>query len=150
MQLITALLAGFVFGLGLIVSGMSNPAKVVGFLDLAGPWDPSLAFVMAGAIALGLGIFAYARRRDRSVLGLPMQLPAPRRPDMRLVVGSALFGVGWGTAGICPGPAVVLLGSGASEGAVFVAAMLADMALFELQQLRERRVAAGLGAASTK
>lgn len=150
MQLITALLAGFVFGLGLIVSGMSNPAKVVGFLDLAGPWDPSLAFVMAGAIALGLGIFAYARRRDRSVLGLPMQLPAPRRPDMRLVVGSALFGVGWGTAGICPGPAVVLLGSGAGEGAVFVAAMLAGMALFELQQLRERRVAAGLGAASTK
>lgn len=129
-------LAGLVFGLGLLVSGMADPAKVTGFLDLAGAWDPSLAFVMAGAIAVGLAGFAVARRRPVSLLGARMQLPAARQLDRRLVAGSLLFGVGWGMAGICPGPSLVLLGIGHVEGAVFVAAMLAGMAVFEVIERR--------------
>jgi len=131
-----ALLAGIVFGLGLIVSGMSNPAKVLGFLDLAGPWDPSLAFVMAGAIAVGAIAFTVARRRTRSLLGLEMHLPTARRLDARLIGGSLLFGVGWGIAGFCPGPALVALGMGEAKAAVFVIAMLAGMGLFELLERR--------------
>jgi len=139
MNTIFSLLAGFVFGIGLIVSGMSDPAKVLGFLDLAGKWDPSLALVMAGAIAVGLGAFAIAQRRPVSWLGLPMQLPVARHIDGRLIIGSALFGVGWGLAGICPGPALVLLGAGLSKGVVFVAAMLAGMGVFEvLERLANR------------
>jgi uncharacterized membrane protein YedE/YeeE len=129
-----AFFAGLVFGVGLIVSGMANPAKVLGFLDVAGRWDPSLAFVMAGAVAVGAVAFAVARRRTRSALGLAMQLPQARGVDGRLLAGSALFGVGWGLAGFCPGPAVVALGGGYAKAAVFVAAMLAGMALFELIQ----------------
>ena len=131
MVFISALLSGLVFGLGLIVSGMANPAKVLGFLDLAGVWDPSLAFVMAGAIAVAAVAFALARRRSHSLLGAPMQLPSARRTDRRLVIGSLLFGVGWGVAGFCPGPALVGLGMGADKALVFVAAMLAGMGLFE-------------------
>ncbi|OUL85212.1 DUF6691 family protein, partial [Paraburkholderia hospita] len=107
---VTALLAGLLFGVGLMVSGMANPAKVLGFLDLAGRWDPSLAFVMAGAIAVGSLAFFAARRRDRSYLGLPMQLPVSTAITPRLVLGSAAFGIGWGLAGFCPGPALVALG----------------------------------------
>jgi len=132
MTLITSLLAGLVFGLGLIVSGMANPAKVLGFLDLAGPWDPSLAFVMAGAIGIGLVAFRVARQRTRSYLGAEMKLPSTRRIDRRLLAGSALFGIGWGIAGFCPGPALVSLGIGGPKALVFVAAMLAGMGLFEL------------------
>ncbi|QJW84449.1 YeeE/YedE family protein [Ramlibacter terrae] len=127
-----ALLAGLLFGIGLIVSGMANPAKVLGFLDLAGPWDPSLAFVMAGAIAVGVLAFALARRRTTSLLGLPMQLPADAALDRRLVGGSLLFGVGWGVAGFCPGPALVALGMGETKAVVFVAAMLVGMGVFEV------------------
>jgi len=134
--LLVSLLAGLVFGIGLIVSGMANPAKVLGFLDLAGAWDPSLALVMAGAIAVGLGGFALADQRTRSWLGLPMALPTARRLDRRLILGSALFGVGWGLSGICPGPALVLMGAGAAKGWVFAAAMLAGMALFERLERR--------------
>ena len=134
-------LAGLVFGLGLLVSGMADPVKVTGFLDLAGAWDPSLAFVMAGAIAVGLAGFAVARRRAVSLLGARMQLPAARQVDRRLVAGSLLFGVGWGIAGICPGPGLVLLGIGHVEGAVFVAAMLAGMAVFEVIERRRERSA---------
>jgi uncharacterized protein len=129
-----ALVSGLIFGLGLIVSGMANPAKVLGFLDLAGNWDPSLIFVMGGAIALGVVAFRCGARRSVSLLGQPMQLPTARQLDRRLVVGSAIFGVGWGLAGICPGPALVLLGAGAVKGAVFVVALLAGMALFEAGQ----------------
>nr|WP_315235267.1 DUF6691 family protein [uncultured Albidiferax sp.] len=136
MVFITALLSGLVFGLGLIVSGMANPAKVLGFLDLAGVWDPSLAFVMAGAIAVAAVAFALARRRSHSLLGAPMQLPSARRIDRRLVIGSLLFGVGWGVAGFCPGPALVGLGMGADKALVFVAAMLAGMGLFEWLERR--------------
>jgi uncharacterized protein len=134
--LLSSLLAGLVFGIGLIISGMANPAKVLGFLDLAGAWDPSLALVMAGAIAVGLGGFALAGQRSRSLLDLPMALPTARRLDRRLILGSALFGAGWGLSGICPGPALVLMGAGAAKGWIFAAAMLAGMALFERLERR--------------
>jgi len=129
---LTALLAGLLFGFGLMVSGMANPAKVLGFLDLAGRWDPSLAFVMAGAIAVGSLAFFFARRTGRSLLGLPMQLPASTTITPRLVLGSAAFGIGWGLAGFCPGPALVALGAGYPKAVGFVAAMVAGMTVFEL------------------
>ncbi|MCP3653914.1 MULTISPECIES: YeeE/YedE family protein [Herbaspirillum] len=127
---LAALAAGLLFGLGLIVSGMADPAKVLGFLDLAGQWDPSLALVMGGAIAIGLPAFTLARKRQWTLLGEPMQLPTARTIDRRLVLGSLLFGVGWGIAGICPGPALVLLGMASGKGLAFVLAMLAGMLLF--------------------
>ncbi|EJL88413.1 putative transporter component [Polaromonas sp. CF318] len=136
MLMLSSLLVGLVFGLGLIVSGMANPAKVLGFLDLAGPWDPSLAFVMAGAIAVGFFAFLLAKKRRLSLLGAEMKLPAAGRIDRRLVAGSLLFGVGWGLAGFCPGPGLVALGMGEPKAAVFVLAMLAGMAIFELLQRR--------------
>ncbi|WP_339468847.1 MULTISPECIES: YeeE/YedE family protein [unclassified Pseudomonas] len=139
MPLFYAWVAGLVFGIGLLVSGMTNPAKVIGFLDVSGRWDPSLAFVMGGAIAVAAVGFKFARTRTRSLLGLPMNLPTARNIDRRLVMGSLLFGVGWGVAGICPGPALVLLGSGIPEGVVFVIAMLAGMGLFEWLERRRRR-----------
>ena len=133
-----SLLAGLVFGLGLIVSGMANPAKVLGFLDLAGQWDPSLAFVMAGAIAVGAVAFAVANRRAVSFLGAEMRLPSARYIDRRLVLGSVLFGIGWGIAGFCPGPALVSLGMGEVKALVFVAAMLVGMGAFEFFERRKR------------
>jgi uncharacterized membrane protein YedE/YeeE len=134
--MIFSLAAGLLFGIGLIVSGMANPAKVLGFLDLAGDWDPSLAFVMAGAIAVGAVAFAVARNRTVSLIGLQMRLPTATRIDRRLVGGGLLFGIGWGIAGFCPGPALVALGMGESKAVVFVAAMLAGMGLFELLERR--------------
>jgi uncharacterized membrane protein YedE/YeeE len=131
MLVIASLLAGLVFGLGLILSGMADPAKVLGFLDLAGPWDPSLALVMAGAIAVGLVAFFVARNRTASFLGAEMKLPTARHVDRRLVAGSLLFGVGWGIAGFCPGPGLVALGMGQPKAAAFVAAMLLGMGIFE-------------------
>lgn len=139
MALFYAWLAGLIFGIGLLISGMTNPAKVIGFLDLAGHWDPSLAFVMAGAIAVAAVGFKFARTRIRSLLGLPMNLPTARHIDRRLVVGSLLFGIGWGLAGVCPGPALVLLGSGIGKGAVFVIAMLVGMGLFEWLERKKQR-----------
>ena len=112
----SSLLAGLVFGLGLIVSGMADPAKVLGFLDLAGHWDPSLAFVMGGAIAVGVVAFAVARRRTVSLLGAEMKLPTARTIDRRLVGGSLLFGVGWGVAGFCPGPGAGRARHGRGQG----------------------------------
>jgi uncharacterized membrane protein YedE/YeeE len=122
---------GLLFGLGLMLAGMTDPGKVIGFLDLAGSWDPSLAFVMGGAIAVGMGAFALARGRTVALLGGAMHLPTARDIDRRLVLGSLAFGVGWGLAGFCPGPAVVALATGHPKAVVFVAAMLAGMALFE-------------------
>lgn len=127
-----AFFSGLIFGIGLIVAGMANPAKVLGFLDLAGMWDPSLALVMAGAIAVGSVAFQFAKRRTLSLLGLSLQLPDARQIDRRLVGGSVVFGIGWGLAGICPGPGLVLLGSGELLGVVFVIAMLLGMGAFEL------------------
>lgn len=142
MPTLTSLVAGLVFGIGLILSGMADPRKVLGFLDLAGPWDPSLALVMAGAIAVGLAAFGVAKRRTRSLLGLDLKLPTARHIDRRLVLGSVLFGIGWGIAGFCPGPALAALGMGELKAAVFVVAMLVGMGLFEL--LEQRRQAARL------
>lgn len=136
LNILVALLAGLVFGLGLILSGMADPAKVLGFLDLAGAWDPSLAFVMAGAIAVGLVAFGVAARRRTTLLGGPLKLPTARQIDRRLVGGSLLFGIGWGVAGFCPGPALVALGMGQGRAGVFVLAMLAGMLLFELIESR--------------
>lgn len=145
MQILTSLLAGLVFGLGLILSGMADPAKVLGFLDLAGAWDPSLALVMGGAIAVGLPAFALVRRRSVSLLGAPMRLPTARTIDRRLVGGSVLFGIGWGIAGFCPGPALVALGMGLAPAMIFVAAMLAGMGVFELIERRRRAALAFAG-----
>jgi uncharacterized membrane protein YedE/YeeE len=139
MAIISAWLAGLVFGIGLIVSGMADPAKVLGFLDLAGAWDPSLALVMGGAIAVGFAPFQWAERRSRTLLGQPMRLPAKTPVTPRLVGGSVAFGIGWGLAGFCPGPALVAVGMGLRPALVFVAAMLAGMAIFEIaERLRPR------------
>lgn len=130
MQTLAALAAGLVFGIGLILGGMTDPGKVIGFLDLAGAWDPSLAFVMGGAILVGLFAFGVAGRRTTSFLGGAMHLPTNRDIDRPLVLGSLAFGVGWGLAGYCPGPALVSLGSGQLDAALFVAAMLAGMLIY--------------------
>ncbi len=132
MTAIIALLAGLIFGIGLMVSGMANPAKILGFLDLAGRWDPSLAFVMLGAIAVGSLAFFIAKRRKQSFLGLPLQLPASAKVTPRLILGSAAFGIGWGLAGFCPGPALVALGAGYPKAWGFVAAMVAGMLVFDV------------------
>jgi len=136
MFVLTSLLTGLVFGLGLIVSGMANPAKVLGFLDVGGAWDPSLALVMAGAIAVGFVAFRFMKNRTLSLMGAEMKLPTASRIDQRLVMGSVLFGIGWGIAGFCPGPGLVALGMGEPQALVFVAAMLIGMIVFELLELR--------------
>jgi uncharacterized membrane protein YedE/YeeE len=142
MPVLIAAVAGLVFGLGLLLSGMADPAKVLAFLDLAGAWDPSLALVMAGAIGVAVLAFEWAGRRDRSMLGEPMHLPSAIVIDGRLVLGSTLFGVGWGLAGFCPGPALVALGLGEPKAGAFVLAMLIGMVLFEgLERLRSRAAA---------
>ncbi|UTH75814.1 YeeE/YedE family protein [Chromobacterium sp. IIBBL 290-4] len=126
-RIASAGLAGLLFGLGLITAGMANPAKVLGFLDIAGIWDPSLALVMAGAIAVAWPAFTLAKRREKALLGETMRLPAARAIDRRLLLGSLLFGTGWGLAGICPGPALVLASGGPASAALFLAAMLLGM-----------------------
>lgn len=136
MYVTVSFIVGITFGFGLIVAGMSNPAKVQGFLDIAGAWDPSLALVMAGAIAVGAGPFAIMKRRSQALLGAPVRLPEASAIDRRLVLGSLVFGVGWGLAGICPGPALVLAGSASVQGLVFLAAMLAGYAAFEIAEGR--------------
>lgn len=132
MNLLFSLLAGLVFGLGLIVAGMANPAKVLGFLDIGGSWDPSLALVMAAAVVIAMPGFGWAKKRKASLLGQPLNLPTSTRIDRRLIGGSVLFGIGWGLAGICPGPALVLLGAGMYKGVIFTAAMVAGMAIFSV------------------
>jgi uncharacterized membrane protein YedE/YeeE len=145
---LSAFAAGLLFGIGLIVSGMADPSKVLGFLDIAGPWDPSLAFVMIGAIAVGLLAYGVAGKRTAAFLGGAMHLPTARSIDRRLVLGSLAFGVGWGLAGYCPGPALVSLGSGQDKAVVFTLALLAGMALFELAEhvLRSSPAKTGLEA----
>lgn len=131
MQKLSAFIVGLLFGLGLILSGMTDPGKVLGFLDLFGQWDPSLAFVMGGAIAVGVFAFALAKQRTRNFLGGAMHLPKATQIDKRLVIGSLTFGVGWGLAGFCPGPGLVSMASGEAKGLVFVVAMVAGMGVFE-------------------
>lgn len=136
MKLVSAFLVGLVFGVGLIVSGMTDPGKVLGFLDLTGAWDPSLALVMGGAVAVGLVAFAFARRRTESLLGAPMRLPDTRAIDMQLFAGALLFGAGWGLAGFCPGPGLVAMAMGYEKAVVFVAAMVAGMAIHAVTALK--------------
>ena len=138
LKTLLALLSGVIFGLGLIIAGMANPAKVLAFLDVTGQWDPSLALVMAGAIAVAAPAFLCARRRERSLLGETLQIPAAGRVDRRLLAGSALFGIGWGIAGICPGPAWVLAGAEMQRVWPFLLAMLAGMALYDVIMRRRR------------
>ena len=140
MHIISALFVGLLFGIGLIVSGMTDPSKVIGFLDLAGRWDPSLALVMGGAILVGLVAFRFAAGRTRSLLGDVMRLPTASQIDRRLVLGGLAFGAGWGLAGYCHGPALASLASGAVKPLIFSAAMLAGMAIFALlERLQARR-----------
>jgi len=127
MLVIFAFLCGLIFGVGLLISGMANPEKVLGFLDLSRPWDPSLAFVMIGAIAVGIVGFALVKGKKRAFCGVPIMLPANNAIDRTLVLGAILFGLGWGLAGICPGPALVLLGAGVGKGLLFILAMLVGM-----------------------
>jgi len=134
MSIAFALAAGLVFGVGLIISGMTDPAKVIGFLDVAGRWDPSLAFVMGGAILVGFFAFRLAGRRGRTFLGGALHLPNRRDIDLRLIGGSLIFGVGWGLAGFCPGPALVSFASGVDQAAVFVLAMLGGMLAYGTAQ----------------
>lgn len=132
MHIIMALATGLLFGIGLIVSGMTDPSKVIGFLDLTGRWDPSLAFVMGGAIAVGLMAFAFVTKRDKSLLGDTIRLPTATHIDRRLVFGGLAFGAGWGLAGYCPGPALASLASGGAKPLIFSAAMIVGMAIFTL------------------
>ncbi|MFD2366153.1 DUF6691 family protein [Pseudoduganella sp. GCM10020061] len=134
MHIFLALVAGLVFGIGLIISGMTDPAKVIGFLDLAGQWNPSLGFVMAGAILVGVIAFQFASKRDKSLLGDVMRLPTATQIDRRLVLGGLAFGAGWGLAGYCPGPALASLVSGGAKPLIFVAAMVTGMAIFEMME----------------
>ncbi len=127
MRTFSAAAFGALFGLGLMLSGMLDPARVLGFLDVAGEWDPSLAFVMGGAIAVAFPAFQVARRRERALCGDPIALPRGLPLDRRLVGGAALFGLGWGLAGICPGPSLVLLGFAGPPAWIFAAAMVAGM-----------------------
>ncbi|MEO6985678.1 MAG: YeeE/YedE family protein [Paralcaligenes sp.] len=131
MQGILVFLVGLVFGIGLILSGMADPARVLGFLDLSGSWDPSLALVMGGAIMVGFFAFQTARKRGRTVFGKVLRLPHATAIDKRLLLGSTIFGAGWGLAGFCPGPAIVAMGSGHLKAVVFVSAMLAGMLVYE-------------------
>ncbi len=131
MQRITEFVAGLLFGLGLLLSGMSDPGKVLGFLDLLGTWDPSLALVMAGAILVGMLAFAVAKKRTINFLGGALHLPTASQIDRRLVIGALLFGAGWGLAGFCPGPSLVSMFSGQPKAAVFVLAMVIGMLLYE-------------------
>ncbi len=127
---------GLLFGWGLILAGMTDPGKVIGFLDLAGAWDPSLAFVMGGAIAVGFFAFALAKKRTTNLFGGALHLPTSRDIDRPLVIGALLFGAGWGLAGFCPGPGIVSMAAGEFKGLVFVAAMVAGMAVFEFTNKR--------------
>ena len=129
-------ISGLVFGIGLILAGMADPLKVKGFLDLAGAWDPSLALVMGGAIALGIVAFALAKRRELSWTGTPIEIPTNRSIDTRLILGGVLFGAGWGIGGFCPGPALVALGSGMGAAGIFVVAMLVGMVLHDKFMVR--------------
>jgi uncharacterized protein len=139
MNLLSAFAAGLVFGVGLILSGMTDPGKVIGFLDVAGYWDPSLAFVMAGAVLVAFFGFRFAGKRAKAFFGELMQLPNNRSIDTRLVAGSVVFGIGWGLAGFCPGPALVALGSGVHQAAIFVAAMLGGMIAYTAAERIYRR-----------
>lgn len=133
MQVLMALFSGLIFGIGLIISDMTDPSKVIGFLDFTGKWDPSLIFVIGGAVLVGIFAFRFAATHPHAILGGPIRLPTVQRIDKRLVLGGLTFGTGWGLAGYCPGPAVVSLLTGGIKPLTFTIAMLAGMAIFEIQ-----------------
>jgi uncharacterized membrane protein YedE/YeeE len=139
MNAVSAFITGLLFGIGLILSGMTDPGKVMGFLDVFGSWDPSLAFVMGGAVLVSFAGFLLANRRAKTFFGEALHLPGSRDIDSRLVLGSAVFGVGWGLAGYCPGPALVSLGAGQEKAAIFAVAMIAGMFLYEAAERIRRR-----------
>jgi uncharacterized protein len=143
MHRISEFIVGLLFGLGLLLSGMTDPAKVLGFLDVFGTWDPSLAFVMGGAIAVGFFAFALAKKRTTAFLGGALHLPKATQIDQRLVLGGLTFGAGWGLAGFCPGPGLVSMASGEAKAAVFVAAMIAGMLAYEWADRTLHRPPAG-------
>jgi hypothetical protein len=138
MKVVSSLLFGVLFGVGLLISGMTDPARVLGFLDVSGAWNPALAFVMGGAVVVALPAFAIARRKGVSALGGQIALPDRFRIDGRLVAGAAIFGLGWGLSGICPGPGIVLLGQDLTKAGVFVAALIIGAAI-----VGARRVVSG-------
>lgn len=135
MRTVAALLAGLLFGVGLALSGMLDPARVLGFLDIAGAWDPSLAFVLGGAVSVAAVGTVVAGRLDHPVLAEAFDVPTSRRIDARLVGGAALFGIGWGLAGFCPGPALAALSLGLPKAFVFVGAMLLGMVIFKVMPI---------------
>jgi hypothetical protein len=128
---VTEVLVGILFGVGLLISGMTNPKKIIGFLDVAGRWDPSLAFVMLGAISVTATSFFLWGKRPLSLLQSQMRIPTQTQIDPRLMVGALIFGIGWGLAGYCPGPAIVSIAAGNPQALIFVAAMIAGMVVFE-------------------
>jgi uncharacterized membrane protein YedE/YeeE len=131
MQTFLVFIAGLVFGVGLIVSGMSNPAKVIHFLDIAGSWDPSLGFVMLGAIPVAFVGFRFIEKQGHTTFQEPLHLPGKTHLDRSLIVGGFIFGAGWAMAGFCPGPALVALGAGYGKALVFVLAMVAGMLIHD-------------------
>jgi len=143
MRTLIGLVSGLLFGIGLVVSGMSNPAKVLNFLDLAGTWDPSLAFVMAGAVAVTLAGYRLTQTRPQPFFAEAFHIPATRDIDTRLLAGAACFGLGWGLGGYCPGPAVTALSLGAKGTLIFLACMLAGMWATRALKRRQSGVAAG-------
>lgn len=132
MQIFIALLAGLLFGIGMIVAGMTDPSKVIGFLNITGVWNPSLAFVMVGGIAIATLAFRFAATKTQSFFGSAFRIPTATQINWRLILGGLIFGIGWGLAGYCPGPALASIVTGGSKPLVFAAAMLGGMAIFEL------------------
>ncbi len=137
MQRVIEFVLGLTFGLGLLISGMTDPGKVQGFLDLAGAWDPSLAFVMGGGVIVGLLGFSLAKKRTMSISGAPFQWPEMSQIDRPLMLGSLMFGVGWGLAGFCPGPALVAMAFGSDKALVFVLAMMVGVVMFDRFKKRD-------------
>ena len=137
MQRVIEFMLGLTFGLGLLISGMTDPGKVQGFLDLAGAWDPSLAFVMGGGVMVGLLGFGLAKKKVISFSGAPFHWPETAHIDRPLVLGSLMFGIGWGLAGFCPGPALVAMAAGNDKALVFVLAMLGGMVAFDRFKKRD-------------
>ncbi|MEQ5184634.1 DUF6691 family protein [Providencia alcalifaciens] len=138
MPIIIALVSGILFGLGLLLAGMGNPAKILAFLDITGNWDPSLLVTMAVAMVISGIAFQLVKKRKTSILNCPLQIPSSKIIDKKLVIGCVLFGLGWGLGGICPGPAILLTGMGLTQGILFTLAMIAGMAIFQLFQRTEK------------
>lgn len=137
MTMFISFLSGLIFGMGLLLSGMSNPAKIIGFLNITGKWDPSLVFVMIGAITIGFLAFSYAKRVKKTITGLEISLSSNQKIDKKLIIGSLLFGIGWGLVGFCPGPAIVALGAAKLKALYFSIAMVIGMIIYDFFNTRE-------------